>query len=99
MFALERKRSRALRRLACATLDAGSCFYVVRAPESDSDPAREVDNEKNKQKGSKNAATNIHLILRLTYEAVLNAESVSAVWAVPHHRGVVEIGPSYRFCT
>jgi hypothetical protein len=71
-------------------LAAASTWYVRR--ESNSYPAHEVHNEKNKQKGSKNAATNIHLILRLTYEAVLDAESVSAVWAVPHHRGVVEIG-------
>jgi hypothetical protein len=31
--------------------------------EADSYPAREVDNEKNEQKGPENAATNIHLIL------------------------------------
>jgi hypothetical protein len=43
-------------------LAAASRLYVRR--EDDSDPAREVDNEKNEQKGPKNAATNIHLILR-----------------------------------
>ena len=56
--------------------------------EDNSYPAREVDNEKNEQKGSKNAATNIHLDSPLTYEAVLDVGSVITVWAVPHHRGV-----------
>jgi hypothetical protein len=43
-------------------LAAASTRYVRR--EGESYPAREVDNEKNEQKGPKNAATNIHLILR-----------------------------------
>ena len=43
-------------------LAAASTRYVRR--EGDSYPACEVDNEKDEQKGPKNAATNIHLILR-----------------------------------
>ena len=43
-------------------LAAASTRYGRR--EGDSYPPCEVDNEKNEQKGAKNAATNIHLILR-----------------------------------
>jgi hypothetical protein len=52
-------------RLAYSTLGAESLFnpYVRRADESY--PASEIDNKKNEQNGPKNAATDIHLILRL----------------------------------
>jgi hypothetical protein len=56
-----------------------------------SDPAHHVDDEKNEQKGSKNAATNIHLSSPMICVALLSVGSVGAVWAVAHHRGVAEM--------
>ena len=61
-----------------------SATYLRR--EGNSDPANDVDDEKNEQKCSKNAATNIHLISPIICVALLNVGLVDAVWAVAHHR-------------
>jgi hypothetical protein len=61
-----------------------SATYLRR--EGNSDPANDVDDEKNEQKCSKNAATNIHLISPMIYVELLNVGSVGVVWAVAHLR-------------